>query len=117
MDPSDIGLIGAIVGIIALITFFVMAWRLGNLSHYVKQIGNRLSNQPFFEAQTAEILDRKDEAIEKYIAVLYLVTFAGYQVPKRTKQQSSVFVADKIKKFGGAIPDLLIEKNQFLSKE
>ncbi len=75
---TDYSLIGGIIGIIALITFFVMAWRLGNLTKYVQQIGGRILNQPFYDAQTAEISSKTQEAIQKYIEVLYLVTNVGY---------------------------------------
>ena len=55
---NDFGVIGSIFGIIAVITFFVMAWRLGSISKYVLQIGNRISDTPFYEAQTTELLDK-----------------------------------------------------------
>lgn len=111
----DYGIIGIIIGIIAVITFFVMAWRLGSISQYVLQIGNRISDSPFYEAQTAELLGKKEEAIEKYIAVLYLVTVTTYHVTKYTKKQSTDFLVDKITKLGGAIPDLIKEKNKHIS--
>ena len=111
-----IGTLGAIISLIALVTFFAMAWRLGNISKYVLQIGNRISDAPFYEAQTADILGKKQEAIEKYTAVLYLVTVTTYHVTKYNKKQSTEFLEERIKKLGGTIPDLLLEKNKFLSK-
>jgi len=113
---SDIGIISGIIGLIALISFFVMAWRLGNISNYVLQIGSRITNQPFFEAQTAEILGNKEEAVEKYIAVLYLVSVTKYTVTRYNKKQSTEFLEEKIKKLGGEIPDLIKENNKFISK-
>ena len=112
---NDFGVIGSIFGIIAVITFFVMAWRLGSISKYVLQIGNRISDTPFYEAQTTELLDKKEEAIEKYIAVLYLVTMTTYQITKYNKKQSTEFLVERIEKLGGKIPSLIIEKNRYLS--
>jgi len=107
-------IIGAIIGIVAIITFFVMAWRLGNLANYVKQIGNRLINNPFYEAQMAEVKGKNSEAVEKYIDVLYLVTFTGYRVSNRPKGESSRLIKEKITKLGGTVPTMIKEKNEYL---
>lgn len=112
---TGIGLFGSIVGIIALITFFVMAWRLGNISNYLFQIGYRITNQPFYEAHTAELLGKNQEALEKYIHVLYLVTVTKYRVHTYNKKQSTDFLVEKITKLGGVIPDIIREKNPYLS--
>jgi hypothetical protein len=113
---TDYGIIGTIIGLIALICFFVMAWRLGKLQKDAYRIGARITNKPFYDAQTAEILGKKEEAIEKYIAVLYLVSMTGYTVTKYNKKQSTEFLDERIHRLGGKIPDLLKEKNQFISR-
>jgi len=112
---ETIGIIGAVISIVAVITFFIMAFRLGSISSYVLQIGNRISNTPFYEAQIAEILGKTQEAIEKYTGVLYLVTFSTYRINKHNEKQSIDFLVARIKKLGGTIPDSIKEKSKFIS--
>ena len=73
---TDYGLIAGIISLIALITFFVMAWRLGTLTNKVNQIGGRIINQPFYDAQLEEVKGKTNEAIEKYIESPKLRGFA-----------------------------------------
>lgn len=106
---SGIGLIAGIISIIAVITFFVMAYRLGNISMYLYNIGKRIHSNVFYEAQIAEMLGKNEEAVEKYIGVLYLIRQAYYKIPRKSKTQSVEFVIDKITILGGTIPDQLVK--------
>jgi hypothetical protein len=114
---SDYSILASILSIVALLTFFAMAWRLGNLSNYVYQLGNRIAHKPFHDAEVAALLGKDEEAIEKYIEALYLVTFTPkYTVAGKNKKASTALLEEEIQKLKGEIPAAIIEENPFLSK-
>lgn len=113
MYDDTVTMIGGIIGLIMIITFFVMASRLGTLSRYLKQIRDRNIHEPFYEAQIEEVNGNTSKAIEKYIVVLYFVTFAEYTIGHRGLGGTSMFIKEKIETLGGSVPDSIREKNPF----
>ena len=55
------------------------------------QIFTRITNQPYFKAQTVAFPD-KEEALERYVDALYLFTVTKYRVTKYTQKQSTEFL-------------------------
>jgi len=101
------GIISAIIGIVIIIVFFVLVYRVEQIKVSLEKLNQRNSSQPFYDAQIAGILGKKNEAIEKYIEVLYMINFANHKVLGRNKAASAKLVSDKITKLGGEIPSVL----------
>src|SRR6056297_1391088 len=94
---ESIGIIGGIIGIIALIVFFVMNDRLGKIVGNTSPKSYNTRLKQYYEARAYEVSGNKAEALKNYYIVLwrYNPTFGKFS--KVTKES----IEEKIKELGG----------------
>lgn len=112
---TDIAMITSVVGgilsLIILITFFVIAFRLKKIMKSTQMLGFQTGDQLFAEAASFEFMDEKDRAIQIYIKCLYLVVISKYTITGYTRIGTFNRITDSIKNLNGLIPKKLQEEN------
>ena len=94
---ESIGIIGGIIGIVALIVFFVMNDRLGKIAGNTSPKSYNTRLKQYYEARANEVAGNKAEALKNYYVVLwrYNPTFAKFSKVSKESLET------KIKELGG----------------